>query len=62
MPRISAEEKKWRAQDDLRTLKQAAEIAADKARHGAAKRIAADEAKKLSALAGVKPATKPKGK
>lgn len=58
MPRISAEEKKWRAQSDLETLKRASEIQADRARHSAAKRIAADEAKKLASLAG----NKPKGK
>lgn len=60
MPRMSAEQKKWAAQDDLNTLKRAAEITADRGRHSAAKRIAADEAKKLASLAGV--GARPKGK
>lgn len=35
-PRVSAEEKKWRAQDDLRTLQQVMQIKADPARLKAA--------------------------
>jgi len=60
MPRVSAEQKKWQAQNDLDTLKRAAEIQADRQRHGAAKKIAASESAKLAALASTKP--KPKGK
>lgn len=36
-PRKSAEDRKWQAQDDLRTLQRAQEIQADKSRLQAAK-------------------------
>jgi hypothetical protein len=47
-----AEEMKWRAEDDLRTLQRAQEIQADKARMGMAKRMAAQQVKALSKVAG----------
>ena len=39
-PRMDAEEKKWRAQDDLRTLQRAKEIEANRSRMAAAQREA----------------------
>lgn len=50
MPRES--EIDWRAQGDCSTLKSAAEIMADKKRHGAAKAHAAREVKHLVKIAG----------
>lgn len=44
------EDKKWRAQSDLRTLKEAAEIKADKARMNAAKCCADKEIKSLKSI------------
>lgn len=46
-PRMSAEEKSWRAQDDLRTLQQAAKIQADAARVKAAQAEAQSQIKAL---------------
>ena len=49
-PRMSAEDKKWRARDDLRTLTDAQKIAADPSRVKAAQAIAKQE---IAALAKV---------
>lgn len=60
VPRMSAMDRQWQAESDLRTLKQAQEIQASRARRSAA----ASEAKKqMSALQkiGGKPAPKKKG-
>lgn len=40
-PRMTAQERKWRAQDDARTLSYATEIASDSKRLNAAKKEAA---------------------
>lgn len=48
--RMSAEDKKWRAQSDAETLARAQEIQADKSRHGAAKAHAAKEAKRYAQI------------
>lgn len=50
--RISAEERKWRTQGDLDTLKRAGEIQADKARMAAVRKAATEEANRLKNLAG----------
>lgn len=50
-PRMTAEDRSWRARDDLRTLTQAQEIAADKARLAAAKREATKQQQSLSRVA-----------
>ena len=50
-PRLSAQDKKWRAQDDLRTLQQVMQIKADPSRLKAAQ---AEAQKQLAALASVK--------
>ena len=42
---MSAEEKKWQAEDDLRALVRAKEIMSDKARHKAATDLARDQLK-----------------
>jgi hypothetical protein len=44
----SSDEKRWRAEEDLRTLLRAQEIAASKARMAEARRIAAEHQKALS--------------
>lgn len=46
----SFDEKKWRAQEDMRTLTRAREIEADRTRLAAAKREAGTELKKLQAI------------
>lgn len=51
-PRLTAKEKRWRAQDDLRTLQSAHEIKKDKGRCDAACREAQMQ---IQALAQVKP-------
>jgi len=59
-PRMSAMERRWQAESDLRTLKEAQEIQANRARRTAA----SSEAKKqMSALQkiGGKPSPKKKG-
>lgn len=50
-PRISAEEKKWRAQDDLRTMQRAQEVASDPNRLKAAQKEAQDQVKALQKVA-----------
>lgn len=49
-PRMTAEDKKWRARDDLRTLTDAQKIAADPSRVKAAQAVAKQE---IAALAKV---------
>jgi hypothetical protein len=46
-PRMTAEDRKWRAQDDLRTLAQAEQVRKDPTRMGAARKEAAAQAKAL---------------
>ena len=48
--RYAEEDKKWRAQDDLRALQRAREIEADKARMQAVKSIAQEEMTKLKKI------------
>lgn len=50
--RISADEKKWRAQSDLETLSRASEIQADRSRMSAVKAVAQAQVKALSRVAG----------
>lgn len=45
------EEKKWQAEDDLRTLLNAAEIRKDKARMAAAMKVAAEKKKAMESIA-----------
>lgn len=51
-PRMTTEDKKWRAQEDLRTLRVADEIRTDSSRVQAAKRIAKQEMRALTKIAG----------
>lgn len=46
-PRMSAEEKRWQAQDDLRTMQRAAEISSDQQRMKAAQSEAQKQIKAL---------------
>jgi len=48
--RDMAQEKKWQAESDLRTLQAAREIEASRARMAAAKRIADEQMKALSKI------------
>jgi hypothetical protein len=50
--RISADEKKWRAQSDLETLSRASEIQADKARMAAVRSHAQAQVKALTQVTG----------
>lgn len=50
---MSVQEKKWRTEDDLRTLLQAREIQNDKARMAAVKKLAAEKSAELKRLQGV---------
>lgn len=47
MPKMSAEEKKWRAESDLHTLKEAQEIMKNKDRLAMAKKVAMAQMKAL---------------
>ncbi len=51
-PRLTAEDKKWRAKNDLDTLRAAGAIQSDKQRLNAAKRMASEEVKNLRRIAG----------
>lgn len=51
MPRMSVEDKKYRAEDDLRTLRRAEEIRADPQRVKYAKQTAVQEMKALAKVA-----------
>lgn len=55
----AAQQREWRAQDDLRILRQAEEIKADKSRVNMAARVATKEMKALERVAGK---AAPKGK
>jgi hypothetical protein len=48
--RDMAEEKKWRAESDLRVLKEARDIESNKSRMAAAKRIADEQMKALAKI------------
>ncbi len=50
-PTIVFDDKKWRAQDDMRTLTRAKEIEADRARMAAVQREIQAEMKKLQTVA-----------
>ena len=54
-PRVSAaaakEEKRWRAEDDLRTLRRAEEVRSDPSRVKMAKQMAAEEMRALARVA-----------
>lgn len=53
-PRLAAisEDKKWQAEDDLRTLQRAQEIQKSRSRLSAAKRIAKEQVDALKKVAG----------
>ena len=53
------DEKKWQAEDDMRTLTRAKEIEADRTRMAAAKRIAEQKIKEMQKVVNKSPATKP---
>lgn len=62
MPKISKEEKQWRAECDARTLAEYQEILSDKSRLRMAKTQAAKQAKELSAkVNNLKKVSKTKG-
>ncbi|MES2730018.1 MAG: hypothetical protein V4621_08010 [Pseudomonadota bacterium] len=48
------DEKKWQAEDDMRTLARAKEIEADRARLAAAKRIAEQKIKEMQSVVAKK--------
>lgn len=50
-PRLSAEDKKWRAQDDLRVMQRAQEVANDPKRMQAAQKEAQEQVKALQKVA-----------
>ena len=52
--RIAAEEARWRAESDLRTLRQAEEIRRDNARLQRASKVAAEEMRALQAIRAIK--------
>jgi hypothetical protein len=52
--RMAQEEARWRAESDLRTLRQAEEIRRDAARLQRAARVAAEEMKALQAISTIK--------
>lgn len=47
----AAEQKRWQAEDDLRTLQRAKEIESDRARVSAARKVANDQVKALNGIA-----------
>lgn len=51
--RLAQEEARWRAESDLRTLRQAEEIRRDRSRLQMASRIAAEEMKALQAIRAI---------
>jgi len=55
-PKISADERRWRAEDDLRTLTRAQEIQKDRSRMSQVQKIAQQQVKTLSAV--VQPAAR----
>ena len=50
MPRMTAEDKKWRTEEDLRTLRRAEEIKKDKSRVKDVKVLVKEEMKALSKI------------
>lgn len=50
-PRVSAADKKWQAQSDLRTIQEAAQIQANKGRMTAAQKEAQNQMAALSSVA-----------
>jgi recombinational DNA repair protein (RecF pathway) len=54
MPKVSANERQWRAQDALRTLTQAQEIQRNPTLMRDVKKVAAQQVKTLSSVAGAK--------
>jgi len=50
-PRMTASDKKWQAQSDLRTIQEAAQIQADKGRMTAAQKEAQNQMAALSSVA-----------
>lgn len=58
--RISAEERAYQAQDDLRTLTRAAEIQKDRSRMSAVTKHATAQVKTLQAVTGSKPRSRGK--
>lgn len=55
-----ADDDKWRAESDLRTLRDAEEIRMDKARVARAQSVARDQMKALSKVAGPEKPSKPR--
>lgn len=55
----ASEQRRWQAEDDLRTLRRAEEIRADKSRVAMAQKMATQEVKALQRVAGK---AAPKGK
>ena len=53
-PRMTVEDRKWRARDDLRTLQSAQEISHDKSRLSAAQREAQAQIAALAKVRGTK--------
>jgi hypothetical protein len=53
-PRLSAEDKKWRAQEDLRIMQRSQEIASDAQRLKAAQKEAQEQVKALQKVASKK--------
>lgn len=47
-PRMSAEDRRWQAQDDLRTLQRAKEIQGSRARMAAAKKEATEQVRAIT--------------
>lgn len=56
--KISADEKRWRAEDDLRTLQRAEEIKADRSRLSGAQKHAKAQVAALTKVAGAKTAAR----
>jgi len=50
-PRITAEQRRWQAEDDLRTLTRAREIEANKTRMTQVQKVAQQQVKTLSSVA-----------
>ena len=51
-PRMTAQDKIWKAESDLRTIREAEDIKGDKSRLNAAKRMAKTEMKALAKITG----------
>ena len=57
-PRMSAQDKLWQTQSDLRTLTEADQIRNDPSRMSAVKKHATDQVKTLAKVAGASKSTK----